>query len=432
MRLTGETKLQSRKLAGRAWARRPRGRLLGATVVLFISSAAAWAQSAQIMRANVLPVGSPTTQWQISVLFDTPFAKADFTRVSIVDVDSNRLIDVLAEVAGGGGAVRSFEVRRGGIATVITSAATLNAAGNYTINFIAATHTPSGSPELLVRPLKFIVGAQTPSAFNPDRADSKEDANVYVAGEATGASGTKLDWTADIKVKIPMFRDIIRRGDKLSPFFELNASTNPKADPDALNVGLELQTPFTIENPNSPFTDIFWRNSAKVEAERDFDNANALWDSRLVFLIPPIPIGERATLSFDPFFGMELGKNIKSPVAEARKKDIARPLAGATMKLILPSGVLPGLGRVVLDSSYIRRWPLKREVSFEEDDDGNLSAVTFGKGPRDFIENKLTFKFNKFFGTYIGHEWGEVPPSYKLTDHRFKMGFVYSFALTRP
>jgi hypothetical protein len=394
-------------------------RLVCVLAVVLLGAGAASAQNAQIMRASVLPVGgTPPTQWNVSILFDTPFAKTDFTRVSIVDVGSNQLIDVLAA----SGPVISFNVNKGGTASIVLPAATLNPASAYAVNLLAATNTPSGKPELLIKTLDF---SPKPRERSPKSVDTKDDANVYVAGEATGASGTKVNYTADIKVKIPFYGNIFKKGDKLSPFFELNASTNPKADPDSLNFGLELQTPFRTDARY--LTNVFWLNSAKVEAERDFDNANALWDSRLVFGVPPF--GEKTMLTLRPFFGIELGKNIKSPVVEARKKAIVRPLAGATMKLTLPAGTLPGVGKTVLSSSYIRRWPLRNEVSFEEDDDGNLSAVTFGKSPRDFVETKLTFKFNQFFGTYIGHEWGEVPPSYKLTDHRFKMGFVYSFAL---
>jgi len=74
---------------------------------------------------------------------------------------------------------------------------------------------------------------------------------------------------------------------------------------------------------------------------------------------------------------------------------------------------------------------MKRELGFEVNDDKTLSLTQFGRTPRDWIEAKIDFGINKFFAPYIGYEWGQVPPSYKLIDHRVKIGLSYKFSLSK-
>ena len=40
---------------------------------------------------------------------------------------------------------------------------------------------------------------------------------------------------------------------------------------------------------------------------------------------------------------------------------------------------------------------------------------------------KVSYRVNKFFEVFTAYEWGEVPPSYKLVDHRFRLGFAYKY-----
>jgi hypothetical protein len=136
------------------------------------------------------------------------------------------------------------------------------------------------------------------------------------------------------------------------------------------------------------------------------------------------------TFYFRPFIGQELGANINSPLREAQGKFIYRPMAGTTFNLIFPVQVA-GFQAISLEGSYIRRWPLRREVSFEEDDDGNLTALSIGKSPRDFVTAKANFDFTKAFGLSVGYEYGELPPNFKLVDHKTTIGLTYKIKIDR-
>jgi len=262
-------------------------------------------------------------------------------------------------------------------------------------------------------------------------AKNREDANVYLSGQYAGASGTRFRGAVDLKVEIPFHKIIRGRTHSFSPFFELKASTDPKADPDSMNFGLNWEWPVwrSRDNLTAPIRRINWRNAPKVESDRSFDNTNFIWDSRLRFISRSY-VGKKATFYFRPFLGQELGVNINSPVKDAEGKLLYRPLAGTTLTLIFPVNVA-GLHELSFEGSYIRRWPLRREVSFEEDDDGNLKSISFGRSPRDYITAKFNINFSDAFGFTVGYEYGRLPPAFKLVDHKTTIGLTYKVKLDR-
>jgi hypothetical protein len=269
-----------------------------------------------------------------------------------------------------------------------------------------------------------------------ETADGKEDSNVYVAGEIATARGSKGFGSVEIKVSYPFLKNLNGTTNEFSPFFDLNASTNPKADPDTMNFGLRWVRPLSPLNrlqgaggdrrgsERSNFGRTFVENTFKAEATHDFENANAIWSPRLIRPIPAIG-GENAYIYFEPFLGFELGGNIVSPVAEAENKFIARGLFGSTMLVALALGADQPIQKVSFEAAYTRRLLFRDEVSFRVDDAGKFFPLNFGTNPRDFVSTKLNFTLSKFLGTYIGYDWGEVPPSYKLVNHRLKVGLNF-------
>lgn len=309
--------------------------------------------------------------------------------------------------------------------------------------------------------------APPPTAPNPaagvvltlDEADDRESSSLYFAGEVSGASGKDFHGSVDARFKFPFLDSDGTQ--QIEPFFDLKASSDPEEDPDAMKFGVDwswiLYTPDGEEpapgasgtargvrddhtDPvgapnwfNRFFQGVTWRNIPKIEAERDFDNSNFMFESRLDFPSDVFPKKRNPVprLFFTPFIGVEVGRNLNSPVPEAEGAGHARLLFGTTFNLAFKRrGDVP-LKRFGLEASYVRRILLKREISFEEADDDMLRAVTFGTNPRDWLEAKLYFKFNKFFDSYVGYEYGEQPPSYKLVDHRVKFGLVYKSKIVR-
>jgi hypothetical protein len=127
---------------------------------------------------------------------------------------------------------------------------------------------------------------------------------------------------------------------------------------------------------------------------------------------------------FSPFIGQEVGKNLRSPLKEAEGNFIYRAKAGTLFNLFFEPR-LKNLQTIEFDAEYTRRWPLRNELSFKEDKDKKLKLVEFGKRPRDYVRANLNFLFTDSFGATVGYEYGELPPSFKLVDHKLKIGLVY-------
>jgi hypothetical protein len=252
-------------------------------------------------------------------------------------------------------------------------------------------------------------------------ASDIDDADLYVDGVVQGAHKRKTNFSTNIKLQ----RTRKINNWKHTPFFRLNASTDPDADPDSMEFGYKFRYMFTAP--------IDLDNEAKIESERDFDNTNLIFASRLIYMRAGDKIGEitqpngkksPVQIFFRPYIGVEVGKNLRSPLSAAEGDGIARVLAGAALRLNIPLD--RENGRLIdWTNSFTRRWLLSSELGFEADEDGNLQLTRFGKSPRDYFKSNFSYSFNKSFGAFVEYDWGQVPPSYKLVDHRFRVGFFY-------
>jgi hypothetical protein len=266
-------------------------------------------------------------------------------------------------------------------------------------------------------------------AITKDESEDIEDSNFYIDGELKGANKKKTTFSTNIKVKrlTQTGKWIYSKSpiDSLPiPFyFKLNASTDVEADPDSLEIGFNFARVVGKH--------FYWDNDIKIESQRDFKNTNFIYSTRGIWR----PAGKSLTkkdgnatsiLFFRPYIGAEVGKNLRSPVATAQGDGIARILAGADLRLNIPINEDKGQ-EINWTNSYTRRWLLSDELSFKADDDGVLQLVRFGKRPRDYVKSKIDFSFNKFFGAFIEYDWGQLPPSYKFVDHRFRVGLFYKF-----
>ncbi len=248
------------------------------------------------------------------------------------------------------------------------------------------------------------------------KAKSADDADVYLSGELNGAHKRKTSFTTEIKLQR---YSPISANWRHTPFFTLNASTDPDADPDKMELGWAFRYV-----ANSAYFD----HKVKLESERDFGNTNLIYDTRFTFLPTPRPKGKRSFKIFpDPFIGGEFGKNLRSPLKAAEGDGIARLLIGADVRLAFWVKKDSDEPDINWTTSFVRRWLLTDELSFEADKDGKLQLRRFGTNPRDYVSSKVSYKLSKFLNVFVEYEWGQVPPSYKLVDHRFRLGLAYKY-----
>lgn len=409
--------------------------------LLIFSGTKAYAQAPAMLLAEVQgPKGNQVIQLTFSVSFtndDLPVATNN-ANYFVLDMKSRRTIGITSA---------SFLNVPGLDPTILILSVDTNEFIDLTApgaRYFLFAENLTFSKQTTKNPLQIKLGVKPATApskpFVIKESKGRQDSNVYIAGEISGARGTDVFTSLDVKVDLPLnIQEFWNKTHVFSPFFDLRASTSPDADPDSLNVGLRwsfsawsrrVKTPAPGELASAkPYSDLHWENAGKMEANRDFANVNALWESR--FVLPLSFLNSRNTkLLLDPYWGSELGRNVNSPVPAAENKSIARLMAGTTMNVVFPFQK-NHLDILVLEASYIRRWPLREEVTFTKDNTGLLVSLSIGKSPRDFVEAKLNFKFNKFLGAYAGYEYGELPPLYKLVDNRFRAGLVYKFRVDR-
>jgi hypothetical protein len=308
---------------------------------------------------------------------------------------------------------------------VLTLSGTL-VPGELYVLYVANLQFGSKSPQMIA-PIDTTKRCGKPK--EPDMPEGRDDANVYLEGMLTTSSGEGLHGTIDTKLRRSLYitdtttnsnPDLIN---DLGLALDFKASGDPDADPDSFNFGVELETNFTEARNAGPIKYLFNYLYPKIESERDFDNTNLMLEDRLKFGLRR-PFRKPWAPLLSPFAGVEVGKNLRSPLAAAEGSGIFRVKAGTLLNLYFEPK-LKNLQTIELDAEYTRRWPLRRELSFEEDDDKKLQLVEFGKRPRDYVKANLNFMLTDSFGATVGYEYGELPPSFKLVDHKLKIGLVF-------
>ncbi|HYX29035.1 MAG TPA: hypothetical protein VE863_10750 [Pyrinomonadaceae bacterium] len=274
------------------------------------------------------------------------------------------------------------------------------------------------------------ISAHSPpkAAWGLKESQGRDDSDLYGSYQLTSVRGAATTGNGDFKIKIPFFKTFWHRTSRFSPDIDFKSSSDAGADPDSLKFAGDWFLPVHVgDNPDAkfPYTAVDWINSGKIEAPKNFNNINALWESKWLFPSSHFPWSTKKFRMFlDPYVGHELGKNLKSELKSVEEKGLARIMVGAdlTIQIRTNLAVLKGFE---FDSSYVRRWPLKREVLVEKDDNGNLVALSLNKGPKDYSDSKFVIKINDFFGPYIGYEWGRLPPNYELVDHKWTFGLLF-------
>jgi hypothetical protein len=283
-----------------------------------------------------------------------------------------------------------------------------------------------------------VVGGTTPPKekpktdfFKKSASKGRDDSNVYLSGQIEGAKGGKPQFSSDIKLESPF--DTAGFFQELGPYFNLKASTAKAADANSMNFGLKLRHAFPFKIKTVPGTTrladkqpilsgIVWELTPGFESDRRFNNVNVLVGNKFVFV--PRVLGNSNRVYFQPFVGFEAGRNLKSPVNEAEDRAIARGTVGGSLYLNLMPKADKALSFQV---DYIRRFLLRREISFKEDNDKKLVALDLGRGPRDHLKLTLEYDFSDFFGTGLNYEYGRLPPNFELVNHKYGFGLIYKF-----
>jgi hypothetical protein len=275
----------------------------------------------------------------------------------------------------------------------------------------------------------------------------REDSNIYLSGQIEGARGSKTQFSTDTKLDLPHSTNGFFG--EIGPYFNLKASTAKAADADSMDFGVKFRTghvfPRKLDTVTTGgravrkfhvpdkrvLTGITFDLMPGIESDRRFRNINTLLGNRLSFVTNSSRLFGRSlgqVIYIQPFIGYEIGRNIKSPINAVEGRGLSRGLAGASLYLNLTPKKTSGLSFQV---DYIRRFLLRRETSFTEDDDKKLIPLFVGRGPRDYVKPTFEFNLTDFTGATISYEHGRLPPNFELVNSKFSFGLVHKFSTKR-
>ncbi len=377
-------------------------------------AAPVFGQSIKTARADLVDPSSQT--WRIQLEFDREFdpstVNGQAANFSVLDYAKREFLEVRSvQAQEDRGVVSRFEVD-----VTLTN---LDPERGYLLIVSGVTFTGTTLPRPLTASLEFSGSAAAPAVASSDfwsreKAKGRSDANVYFSGEITTTRGDDWVGSLDLKLERPWAFVWGGRDHNLGPFFNLRGSSDAAGDADSMDFGARWEM-VVRELPS------LWTNHFKIEGEKDLDNANFFWETRKTF-VPERHFGDSPWLPnaelwwIRPFLGAELGADIDSPFPQLEGRLLARLLAGA--------GVAIEKGPVTLTADYVRRWPLRDELSVKLVDQ-TRSIFSLGKGPRDHVKVLLVLNWSDFFGSSVSYEYGELPPSFNLVDHRFAFGLTY-------
>lgn len=379
------------------------------------------------------------SHWQIVLRTSANLGKSDRTaarasaRFEILDLDAGQLVANMTFRNPGAGSEVVIENAISRYLILRLPQASLNAAGHYLM--VVAGLTYEGKPvQALSVPLVFVPAAGTPAAVTPGGPSAKEppltfskalkrdDADFYISGELDTVSRVaspddhKVDGIADVELGYKFQKTLWGHVQTFKPDFTLKASSEKGHDPNSMSFGVRWDSPLH-------WFWLRWRKEPKIESNKNFSESDAIVATSLRFL-PRDWHGIYLT----PFVGGEFGGTFRSPLPEARGTAVVRGLIGTELDYNY-NLKLPGLNRVGFSAAYTRRLLARPEVAVDDSDLSALTPLLFGRSPHDHVEAKFKLFFTNLFGTTIGYEYGDLPPTYSRVYNQFKIGLLYQAAV---
>lgn len=284
---------------------------------------------------------------------------------------------------------------------------------------------------------------------NPDRfvaATSKQSAAIYFSGQYSPAIGSPPQYSIDVVVN-PQFH--LTPDNACNPQLGVNAQVKtdkrPTVDPDSYLVSPSFSS-FVIgcgAGAKSLFSGravlLTW-NMLGLEFEAKGKDLNVVSAPMLTdfFRLWPVPskpttTKEVFTAYLSPTAGLEFGTNVKNGIEPDGSGTLLRGVAGAdlSIRFQLPRN-FTGIKKILLSSAYRARIPTSSEISTntvvsagstKPKDVFSLSTST-----RHHVQNELDFMFTDAWGITIKHEYGRIPPAFRLVDNTTGVGLVFMFS----
>lgn len=263
-------------------------------------------------------------------------------------------------------------------------------------------------------------------------ATNKQNADLYISGAYSPALNSPPQYQIDGFVAL--MKDLDKKNLKygqLGVVGSVITDRRKKVDPDSYRVFGAYQN-VLVDQWHGPvqgvlFTWLF----AGSEFERKANNVNfvtAPYVDIPIRLFPQVITDTSKPIAvLTATFGFEAGHNFHNAVTPNTGRGIFRGVAGGNL-LYRFNPKLPGFKGAELNSAYTLRLPATDEIftSTKIVDDKPVDVPFFHTKARHYIKQELSLKFTDLLSFSLKHEYGALPPAFRMVDHKASIGFTFS------
>jgi len=263
---------------------------------------------------------------------------------------------------------------------------------------------------------------------------SKETSDVYINLSYSPAINSPPQYSIDTSVGLlfPLAPKESTDYGSLGFLGAVKTDKRKQADPDSYRVFGAYQIAAKKE-PIWPLQGVlFTWLIGGAEFERQAKNTNFISSPLLDFplrLRGEINTQKAVVPVLIPEIGMEVGNNFGNAVNPGGQGFIARGVLGGNFSVTFnPKAKL--FQGIHLTSNYKLRLPAREEVFTDTttNSSGKVIDVPFlSTKPRHYIKNELGFTLWEPFSFTITHEYGDIPPAFRLVDHKVTIGLTLAF-----
>ena len=271
---------------------------------------------------------------------------------------------------------------------------------------------------------------------NPDKPaekPSKASSDIYLNGTYSPAINSAAQYSIETSIGLlfPLAPSSEANYGSLGFLGTVNSDKRPNVDPDSYRVFGVYQRALNKE-PHWPLEGILFTGLiAGAEFDRKANNVNFI--SSPIFDFPIRLRGEihnKGSLVpvLTPELGMEFGNNFRNAINPNGQGFIARGLAGATLGVDFKSKVA-FFQSLHLANTYRVRLPVFAEVYTLTTTNAagkSVDVPSLSTQARHYIKDELDFVLWKPLSFAITHEYGTLPPAFRLIDQKVSIGFTFA------
>jgi hypothetical protein len=265
----------------------------------------------------------------------------------------------------------------------------------------------------------------------PGGKPSKDTSDIYLNGSYSPGihSGPQYSIDTSVGVLFPVLPSSNSNYGSLGFLATVSSDKRPTADPDSYRFFAVYQRALTRDEHWPLEGVLFTWLYGGAEFDHKANNINFISSPMLDFpvrLRGKIHSNKELIPVLTPEIGMEIGNNFTNAVNPGGQGFIARGLVGATFSMDFKPG-LRLFQNIHIASNYKVRLPAEAQVYTvtQMTAAGKTIDVPFlSTQARHYLKNEIDFGLWKPLSFSVTHEYGTLPPAFRLVDNKVTIGFT--------